>query len=170
MPLIEAQDQRQFEVHCYSDSNRADAITERLKPCAHAWHVSSGLTDHELAEQIRRDRIDVLFNLAMHMEHNRALMFAQKPAPVQVTWLAYPGGTGMDAMDYRITDPWMDPVGMDESCYREQSVRLGDTWLCYDPLSDIELVRPRDRRADPTSDRSTIPAKSTSRCSGCGGG
>ncbi|MGD0770562.1 MAG: tetratricopeptide repeat protein [Tepidisphaeraceae bacterium] len=137
VPLLESHDREQVEVFCYSDGRRTDAVTRRLQRCAHVWHMALGRTDEELAEQIRRDRIDVLVDLAMHMSYNRLLTFAQRPAPVQVAWLAYPGGTGLEEMDYRITDPWIDPPGMDESCYREQSVRLPSTWACYDPLCDV---------------------------------
>jgi len=137
VPLLESHNREQVEVYCYSDGRRSDAVTARLQRSAHVWRVSLGRTDEELAEQIRRDRIDVLVDLAMHMSYNRLLTFAQRPAPVQVAWLAYPGGTGLDAMDYRITDAWIDPPGMDESCYREQSVRLPSTWAGYDPLCDV---------------------------------
>jgi protein O-GlcNAc transferase len=141
VPLLEKHDRDQFEIHCYSDGSRIDAFTQRMKTCSHVWHVSSGWTNEELAEQIRRDRIDILVDLSMHMTHNRLLAFAQKPAPVQVAWLAYPGGTGLDAMDYRVTDPWIDPPGTDESVYREQSLRLPETWVCYDPLCEMEPAR-----------------------------
>jgi predicted O-linked N-acetylglucosamine transferase (SPINDLY family) len=147
VPLLESHDREQVEVYCYSDGRRTDEVTARLQSGADAWRVSLGRTDEELAEQIRRDRIDVLVDLAMHMSYNRLLTFAQRPAPVQVAWLAYPGGTGLDAMDYRITDPWIDPPGMDESCYREQSVRLSSTWACYDPLCDAAPAA--DRIAGP---------------------
>jgi predicted O-linked N-acetylglucosamine transferase (SPINDLY family) len=136
VPLLESHDSEQVEVCCYSDGRRTDGVTARLQRRADLWHVSLGRTDKELAEQIRCDRIDVLVDLAMHMSYNRLLTFAQRPAPVQVAWLAYPGGTGLDGMDYRITDPWIDPPGMDESCYRERSVRLPSNWACYDPLCD----------------------------------
>jgi predicted O-linked N-acetylglucosamine transferase (SPINDLY family) len=61
------------------------------------------------------------------------LLFARKPAPVQVAWLAYPGTTGQTAIDFRLTDPWLDPVGCDERRYVERSIRLPSTFWCYDP-------------------------------------
>ena len=63
-------------------------------------------------------------------------MFARKPAPVQVTWLAYPGTTGLSTIDFRLTDPYLDPAGLFEEFYSEESLRLPDTFWCYDPLTD----------------------------------
>jgi protein O-GlcNAc transferase len=64
------------------------------------------------------------------------LLFARKPAPVQVTWLAYPGTTGLDAIDYRLTDRYLDPIGKNDDWYAEKSIRLADTFWCYNPLTD----------------------------------
>jgi predicted O-linked N-acetylglucosamine transferase (SPINDLY family) len=72
------------------------------------------------------------------------LALARKPAPVQVAWLAYPGGTGLETMDYRITDPWIDPPGANDSCYREESIRLSSTWVCFDPLREMPAVAARE--------------------------
>jgi predicted O-linked N-acetylglucosamine transferase (SPINDLY family) len=69
------------------------------------------------------------------MAHNHLLVFAHKPAPVQVCWLAYPGTTGLSTMDYRITDRHLDPPGLYDDCYSEESLRLPDTFWCYDPLA-----------------------------------
>jgi predicted O-linked N-acetylglucosamine transferase (SPINDLY family) len=69
----------------------------------------------------------------MHAADNRLLVFARKPAPVQVTYLAYCGTTGLSAMDYRLTDPYFDPPGQNERFYSEQSVRLPETYWCYRP-------------------------------------
>jgi predicted O-linked N-acetylglucosamine transferase (SPINDLY family) len=58
-------------------------------------------------------------------------MFARKPAPVQATYLAYPGTTGLETMDYRITDPYLDPPGADERFQSEKTVRLPHAFWCY---------------------------------------
>jgi predicted O-linked N-acetylglucosamine transferase (SPINDLY family) len=136
-PLFAAHDHKQFEIHCYASTIRPDAMTTRLKSFADVWHDVLGWKDDAVAEQIRNDRIDVLIDLAMHMSFNRLITFARKPAPVQVAWLAYPGGTGLDTMDYRITDAYMDPPELETPYYREESIRLADCWACYSSLSDL---------------------------------
>jgi predicted O-linked N-acetylglucosamine transferase (SPINDLY family) len=74
------------------------------------------------------------------MANGRPLLFARKPAPIQVAWLAYPGTTGMETMDYRLTDPYLDPPGMNDAFYSEQTVRLPDSFWCYDPLRSEPAV------------------------------
>jgi predicted O-linked N-acetylglucosamine transferase (SPINDLY family) len=85
---------------------------------------------------IRGDRIDVLVDLNLHMAGSRLLTFARRPAPIQVTWLGNPGTTGLSAIDYRLTDPHIDPPGETDAHYAERSVRLPDSFWCYDPLTD----------------------------------
>jgi predicted O-linked N-acetylglucosamine transferase (SPINDLY family) len=63
---------------------------------------------------------------------NRLLLFARKPAPVQVFWLSYPGGTGLSCIDYRLSDPHIDPPGS-EADYAETTLRLPTTYWCYQP-------------------------------------
>jgi predicted O-linked N-acetylglucosamine transferase (SPINDLY family) len=144
VPLLENHDAEAFEIHCYASVIKPDQETQRHKSARVIWHDAVSLSDVELAEQIRRDRIDVLVDLGMHMALNRLLVFARGPAPVQVTWLAYPGGTGLDAMDYRITDGFMDPSEKQTPYYREESIRLADCWCCYDPHCDVPTAAKRD--------------------------
>jgi predicted O-linked N-acetylglucosamine transferase (SPINDLY family) len=92
-----------------------------------------------VADLVRRDQIDILVDLTMHMANSRLLVFARKPAPVQVSWLAYPGSTGLSAIDYRLSDPYLDLPGMDESIYSEKTIRLPDSFWCYDPLEGREI-------------------------------
>jgi protein O-GlcNAc transferase len=69
------------------------------------------------------------------MARNRLPVFARKPAPVQATFAGYPGGTGLSAIDYRLTDPYLDPPGQTDSDYIERSIRLRETFWCYDPAA-----------------------------------
>jgi protein O-GlcNAc transferase len=145
LPLLESHDREAFEVHCYSDVASADEITLRHRKSADFWHDCRALSNDQLAEKIHQDGIDILVDLMMHMGFNRAQVLAKKPAPIQIAWLAYPGGTGMEAMDYRMTDAIIDPPGTD-AFYAEKSLRLLHCWCCYDPLCDIPPVPPRPDR------------------------
>jgi len=75
-----------------------------------------------------------LVDLNMHMAESRLCVFARRPAPVQMTWLAYPGTTGLSAIDYRISDPLLDPPGSNLELYAERTLLLPDAFWCYDPL------------------------------------
>jgi predicted O-linked N-acetylglucosamine transferase (SPINDLY family) len=135
LPLLAHHDRREVEVVCYSSVERRDAWTRRLESCADVWRDARALDDATLAERVREDRIDILVDLNMHMAHGRPLLFARKPAPVQIAWLAYPGTTGIAAIDYRLSDPRLDPKGFDGH-YSERTLRLPDTFWCYSPQSE----------------------------------
>ena len=145
IPLLTHHDAQQFEITCFADISRPDHVTEQLKNLSHRWHDTADLPDTRVADLIRAEQIDILIDLSMHMTRNRLRVFAQKPAPVQITWLAYPGSTGMKAIDYRLTDPHLDPLdstGCDEGVYVEQTLRLPETFWCYDPLTTDLPVNP----------------------------
>jgi predicted O-linked N-acetylglucosamine transferase (SPINDLY family) len=78
----------------------------------------------------------------MHMEGSRLLVFARKPAPVQICWLAYPGTTGLETMDYRISDPFLDAPDGTTGLYAEKTVFLPRTFWCYDPMGEGPEVNP----------------------------
>ena len=140
-PLITNHDEKQFEVFCYSDARSPDGMTELIKSRVPVWRETRGLEDEPLAELIRQDRIDILIDTTMHMGECRMLVYARKPAPVQVTYLAYAGTTGLETMDYRLTDPYLDPPGEDESIYSEKSLRLRSYW-CYQPAKNTPALGP----------------------------
>ena len=135
-PLLESHDHSAWEIYCYASVLRPDRATERMKKAADVWRDVLGFRDDALAEQIREDQIDILVDLTQHMADNRLLVFARKPAPLQVAWLGYPGSTGLEAMDYRLTDASMEPEGSPWSESVETPVRLPDSWFCFDPIDD----------------------------------
>jgi len=132
-PLFANRDQQSFELFLYSDVKQPDAETAHIRRYADEWRDIVSMSDEQVAKLIRRDRIDILVDLQMHAVENRLLVFARKPAPIQVCWLAYAGTTGLSAMDYRITDWFLDPAGADTTVYAEESLRLPDSFWCYDP-------------------------------------
>ncbi len=140
MPLFANHDRSAFEITCYSQVARPDSSTAEFKRHSDHWREIHGMDDAQLAQQIRDDQIDILVDLTMHLADSRLLAFARKPAPVQITFAAYPGSTGLSAIDYRLSDPYLDPPGMDESIYTERTVRLPDSFWCYDPLSRRDIA------------------------------
>jgi protein O-GlcNAc transferase len=139
-PLLSNHDRRGFEIFCYARVAHPDSHTERLRGHADTWRDTRGLSDRQTADLVRGDRIDILVDLKVHTAGNELLVFARKPAPVQVSWLGYPGTTGLPAIDYRLTDPYLDPPGLLDAFYSEESLRLPDTFWCYDPPTDSPSV------------------------------
>lgn len=135
VPLLPRHDTSAFEIFLYSSVERPDAQTEWYRAFAgERFRDIQRLTDVDAAELVRADRIDVLVDLALHGAGNRLRVFACKPAPVQMTWLGYAGTTGLESIDYRLTDPFLDPLEADLDVYSEQSLRLPETFWCYDAL------------------------------------
>jgi protein O-GlcNAc transferase len=130
-PLLRLHDRAQFEVFAYSNNQIDDAVTARLKKEFDHWRDIKILNDDKAADLIEADQIDILVDMAGHTGYNRLLIFARKPAPVQVTWLGFPATTGMKSMDYRITDVHAEPEGMTESLNVETLWRLPEIFCCY---------------------------------------
>ena len=140
--LLQHHDREAYEIYCYSSVFPPDAWTERCRQHATVFRDIWSLDDAAAAAAIRKDEVDVLVDLNMHSGKARPLLFARKPAPVQLCWLAYVGTTGNDAMDYRITDPHLDPDTPDPLPYTERSWRLPSSFWCFHPLVAAAATSP----------------------------
>ena len=134
-------DANQFKTICYYDHRLHDELTARFKAVASLWRDVVGISDASLAEQIRADQIDILFDLAGHTAHNRLLVFARKPAPIQITWIGYEGTTGLSAIDYILADRHEIPTES-EPHYSERVLRMPESYVCYEPPSNAPPVAP----------------------------
>jgi protein O-GlcNAc transferase len=134
LPVLERRDRAAMEVFCYSTSERVDEYTRQLMAHADGWRPCAGLADRQLADAIHADRIDVLVDLSGHSGEPQLRVFAQKPAPVQATWLGYLNTTGMTRVDYRISDAHADPPGLTQARHTEKLARLPHSQWCYRPF------------------------------------
>lgn len=109
--------------YAYYNHGAVDDFTRTIQKNINFWRSVIHWTDAKLAEKIREDQIDILIDMSGHTGGNRLEVFARHPAPVQVTWLGYPGTTGLKAMDYRF-------MSRDSLAFGEDgSVKLQDQFI-----------------------------------------
>ena len=130
-PLLQNHNSHVVETFCYYNNNFIDKITNNIMTTCDHWRSIFGITDSEIFKIIRKDKIDILVDLSGHTGKNNLLVFAQKPAPIQVTWLGYPNTTGLSSIDYRFTDIIADPVGEADDLHSEKLLRLPNGFLCF---------------------------------------
>jgi predicted O-linked N-acetylglucosamine transferase (SPINDLY family) len=141
-PVLAAHNGEHFEIFCYSLVRIQDEVTKRIQGQTDQWRSMAGMSDEDAAELIRKEGIDILVDLAGHTAGNRILLFARKPAPVQVSWIGYFATTGLSTMDYKIVDGYTDPTGKTEQFYTEKLIRMPESFLCYLPDRESPEVRP----------------------------
>ena len=132
-------DRASMYVTCYSNVARKDKKTSFFEKMCDTWRNVHDKNSKEVAEMVRRDRIDILIELTGHTAGNRLDVMALHPAPVQMTWIGYPNTTGLPAIDYRITDSIVDPPNTTQK-YTETLLRLPGPFLCYTPPPDAPVV------------------------------
>ena len=124
-PILECLTQsRQVEIVAYANSFHDDHVSRHLHGLFAVWRQVEKLSHAELAQLVTRDAIDILIDLSGHTGFNRLPTFARKPAPLQVSWIGYPGTTGLQAMDYYLTDRYYSPPGKLDNQFTEKLVRL----------------------------------------------
>jgi predicted O-linked N-acetylglucosamine transferase (SPINDLY family) len=128
-------------LHAYHNYVTADHVSDRLRGYMAQWTEVVGLDDDALAERIRADGIDILVDLSGHTGHNRLPVLARKPAPVQVSWIGYPGTTGLQSVDYYLTDRHLVPPGRFDHQFTEKLAYLPVS-APFQPEQDAPAVHP----------------------------
>lgn len=122
-------DTSKFTVTCYSECVIDTSIFNK----SIIFRIIRNMSAEAVSKVIFDDKIDILFDLAGHTSHNRIDVFAMKPAPVQISYIGYPFTTGLNEMDYRITDDICDNLEVSQKFYTEKLITLPNCFLCYDP-------------------------------------
>jgi protein O-GlcNAc transferase len=131
--VLEHHDHANFEIFAIDVSPFAeDEVSRRLAANCDHWCRIGEKSNDEIAAYIREIGIDILVDLSGHTAHNRLLVFARRPAPIQVGWFGYMNTTGLSAIDYRFTDVSLDPPGTSQQFYTEKLFRLPSA-ACFQP-------------------------------------
>lgn len=127
--------QSSLNLFAFYNESLEDFVTARLRQYFFDWQSVSSLNDDELTALIRAKEIDILIDLSGHTAKHRLLTFARKPAPLQITWMGYPGTTGLAAIDYYFTDAFFLPDSSFDRLFTEKLIRLPASapFLPYSP-------------------------------------
>ncbi|MBF0450421.1 MAG: tetratricopeptide repeat protein [Candidatus Magnetomorum sp.] len=132
-PVIKNHHSKNFSIYCYSDTQFPDEETRFVQEHVPHFFSCHNISDQALAKKIYDHRIDILVDLTGHSSKNRLLVFSQRPAPVQVSYLGYQNTTGLKAINYYITDNIISPPGLSDHLFAEQLFRLEDCFACFQP-------------------------------------
>jgi len=139
-PVLRHHDRSAFEMFCYDSGRIEDAVTRELRAAAEGWCSAADLPDEALAARIRSDGVDVLVDLSGHTNGSRLLVFARKPAPVQISGWGHVNGTGLPTVDYLVSDATLIPAAL-RGLFAEQIADL-PCFLCYEPFGEVPPVAP----------------------------
>ncbi len=140
LPIFKHHDRRQFEIYGYYNHALSDLTTQSIADQTTCWQPCHDSSDVELAATIVKDKIDILIDLVGHFSSNRLRVLAMKPAPVSVSWFGYPGHTGLENIDYKFSDAFLDPGSPGRQAERANTLHLA-AHFCFEPPVDDTPVR-----------------------------
>ena len=158
LPLLKALRNGQFTIYGYADLQRTDNYSCRLREQMDFWRPIFGLEDNAVGSLIEDDEIDILIELGGHTANNRLTLIAQKPAPIQISWLGYPAGCGLANGTFRLSDSYTDPIAND-AFSSEQLLRLPGPFLCYAPPPEALTLTGKTEKRPLTFGSFNNPAK-----------
>ncbi|MBR0260508.1 MAG: hypothetical protein IJQ85_01815 [Selenomonadaceae bacterium] len=128
--LLTRLDKNFFQTYFYSAVQKSDVVTDYLRSTADGWRDIFSLTDEAVAKLIRADEIDILFEMNGHAGYNRLRVAAYRPASVQMSGIGYMNSTGLDCIDYFLSDVY---CAGDEKFFTEKIIKLPHSHICYEP-------------------------------------
>jgi predicted O-linked N-acetylglucosamine transferase (SPINDLY family) len=134
-PVLARLNRRAVEVTMYFTGVSYDEQTQLAKRRVARWVEATSWNDSQLSRRIEEDGIDILLDLSGHTSMQRMSLFGHRAAPVQATFLGYPGSTGVPNIDWLIADKVVAPEGS-EGLFSERLMRLPHSVFCFAPEAD----------------------------------
>jgi len=141
-PVLEAHNRERVQVHAYYTGRNRDKWTERVASAVDQFHLAGRMADRKLHQEIVQDQIDILVDLNGFTRGHRVEVLMRRAAPVQVSWIGYPGSTGMDVMDYRIVDKLTDMEPEATNFSSEKLLYMDPVFSVYLPDSELPDLAP----------------------------
>ena len=145
--LIDKINKKKFNLFAYSNSERNDSMTNELKKKFSSWIQVNNMNDETLIKIIKKDNIDILFDLSGHTGHNRLSIFVNRAAPIQITWLGYNASTGLSEIDYIIVDPHVIS-DKEKKLFSEKLLFMPETFQNIKIKENVKILDKNENKKD----------------------
>ena len=135
--IIEMSKYENIKIFAFSNLEKNDLLAIKFKKSFYMWNDVSHLSDEKVIKLIRDQEIDVLIDLDGYTKNHRLTIFANKPAPIQISWCGYLNSTGIEGIEYLIADSYVVDSNTEKK-YTEQILRLPEIFITMS-ISDFDL-------------------------------
>ena len=129
--LFELHNKEQFDIYIYSLNSKEDELTDELKKNVNVFRNISDVSDENAVCIARQDSLDIAVDLMGYTKEMRLSVFSLRVAPIQISYLGYPGSTGADCIDYLIADKVIIPDKF-KKFYSEKVIHMPNCYQCND--------------------------------------
>lgn len=141
IPILKHHQKKIFSIYCLHNSEECDHKTKEIQSLSDYFINISSKTDAQIRELISSEKIDILIDLSGHTYLNRLTLFAQKVAPIQISFMGYASTVGLTTIDYKIVDNYTNTSDTDH-CYSEKLIKLKNCFLNFNIIKKYEIEEP----------------------------
>jgi predicted O-linked N-acetylglucosamine transferase (SPINDLY family) len=137
--IIEMSKHENIKIFAFNNLEKNDLVAIKFKKSFYMWNDVSHLSDEKVIKLIRDQEIDVLIDLDGYTKNHRLTIFANKPAPIQISWCGYLNSTGIEGIEYLIADSYAVDSNVEKK-YTEQILRLPEIFTTLSiPTFDLSI-------------------------------
>jgi len=138
--MLEIHNRNAFEIFAYSyGPQKNDEMRRRIRDGVDHFVDIAGQTDQSIQSQAKSDKIDIAIHRNGYTTSSRTEIFVNRLAPIQISYLGYPGSLGAEFIDYIVADPIVVPAEQ-RQFYSERIIYLPDTYQPTDNTRQIASI------------------------------